>query len=156
MLGTTLVREAPAPARPGPARPSAPPVLIEVPTLPGSRPHRPRPSSRLKAAASGPRRRLRREVRVAAVALIVGTLAGSAAFALWGGPTRHAERPAESPSPYSDPFPIELEQPIPEPVESIGPGPDPGATPVAFPGYLLPGDGAFAFDGEEEHGDERP
>ncbi|QDV32730.1 hypothetical protein [Tautonia plasticadhaerens] len=156
MLGTTLVREAPAPTRPGPSRPVPPPVLIEVPTLPGSRPHRARPSSRRQASAPGPRRRLRREVRVAAVALVVGALAASAAFAIRGGPSGEVDRPVGPPPGVPDPFPIELEQPIPEPAGSIRPGTDPGPMPVAFPGYLLPGDGAFGLDGEEEQSHERP
>ncbi|RUL88811.1 hypothetical protein [Tautonia sociabilis] len=159
MIGTSLVREAPAPGRTGPSRLSPPPVLIEVPTLPGNRPHQARrPSSARVAAAGQVRRRLRREVRLAlGIVGIVAASAGPAWLGLRGRwPGADDVRPSPSPSALEagpatlpDPFAIELRSPIPEPAGAIDPDPWAEGPPVAFPGYLLPG------DGDEEHGDER-
>jgi hypothetical protein len=97
------------------------------------------------------------------VALFVGSLIGSSVFVLQEGTPSGLghDRSTELPAVVADPFPIELEQPIPEPVDatnSIEPDPWGEGTPVAFPGYLLPGDGdgIAAAEGNQEHGHERP
>jgi hypothetical protein len=97
---------------------------------------------------------------VAVAALLVGTLAGSSALVLREGRSGGSGGSSERPAFVADPFPIELEQPIPEPAVANPIEPDPWGegTPVAFPGYLLPGDGdgIAAAEGNQEHGHERP
>lgn len=90
--------------------------------------------------------------------MLMGLLAVSAAIAVWSREpaTANAEMADELP-PVSEPFGIELDVPIPDPGDS-----DRSDTsdepvellPVAFPGYLLPGESDG--DGEEEHGHARP
>ncbi|WP_152051209.1 hypothetical protein [Tautonia marina] len=102
-----------------------------------------------------PRRRLRREVRVVGLAMLMGLLAVSAAIAVWSREPATADvELADEVPPVSEPFGIELDVPIPDPVDSAHQDDPAEMLPVAFPGYLLPGESDA--DGEEEHGHARP
>lgn len=95
---------------------------------------------------------------MAGLALVMGLLAVSAAIAVWSRGSTNAEAEmADEPAPMAEPFAIELDVPIPDPVDPVdsAPSDDPvEMLPVAFPGYLLPGESDG--DGEEEYGHARP
>ncbi|WP_169977029.1 hypothetical protein [Tautonia rosea] len=155
MIGSPLVRETTVSTRSASSRVVAPPVLIEVPTLPGSGPHRSRVNPRRPVSSVKPRRRLRREVRLVGLTMLMGLLAVSAAIAVWSRESATAEvEVADELPPVSEPFGIELEVPILDPVDSPLLDDRVEQLPVAFPGYLLPGESDG--DGEEEHGHARP
>ena len=162
MTATPTLRE-PAAARRTADRPAPPPVLIEVPALPGRRPTRPtgrRPSPR--PATTRPRR-LRREIKLAGVAAIVlGSFASGLLMAVslrWTAEsTATPDRPgAEADGRLLDPppaSPLAITLDVPEPLSAAPatepePEPEPEAEAVpepadvlaiTFPGHLLPGD----------------
>jgi hypothetical protein len=135
-----MIREPGALGRPAPARSAScpiAPVLIQVPALPCSA--RGRRSSRPVRR----RRRLRREVRIAGSALLLGLPLAAAALMLGGarssaltpdeGPTRPATAGAEGPPVVSIAMPID-----PEPPASVRES----VPPVQLPDYVLPDDGS--------------
>ena len=157
MTGTTLLREPPT-ARLGAPRAPEPPVLIQVPSLSESRPKRGRGASASGRfpTASRSRRRLRREVKAAGVAALVG---GSlvAGFLLvraspieWTEPGHRSTDgdgfEATGEAIPGDAFEISLEKPEPlatESPESVD------LLSITFSGHLLPD------DGDEENGHAR-
>jgi hypothetical protein len=124
------------------------PILIQVPALPALMGPSARSSLRVKARTSSSlrpqrRRRLRREVRVAAYAMMLMAPMMYAPLALWGERSSNT-KPAESPGPERPMDGPELTSALHPPVISISIEPVVGAPsseaepPVVFPGYLLP------------------
>lgn len=155
MIGTPLVRETTAtvvtPIRQGPSRTFRPPVLIEVPTLPNSGSNSSRKPARSRVSTDRSRRRLRKEVRVAGLTIALGLL-GTLAVFVWRSPDGSSGDETDRLDPVAAPFAIELEPPIPETPEVSDLDPQINLLPVAFPGYLLPGE----RDDDEEYGHARP
>jgi hypothetical protein len=123
------------------------PILIQVPALPALMSPSARPSLRVRAATSPHRRRrrLRREVRVAAYAMMLAAPLVSAPLWIWGEWSSTAPRAAR-PEPACAADGKDLAVAHHPPVISISIEPATGVTgaeaepPVVFPGYLLPDD----------------
>jgi hypothetical protein len=140
LSGPVRVRE-PAPVRP------IGPVLIQVPALrtPGARTPA-RPSAR---TAMRRRRRLRKEVRIAGSALLLGTPVACALMFLFAGDPEPAGVPARLMGIEGFASADEIPRP-PAPVAPVITVPRPtGAAdaPVVLPAYVLPDDGS----GEPTH-----